>query len=82
MPTMNGTAWFSHDGPDKARSPGLRSIGLATAVAGCHRAMLKGVKARRTLAGLCYNLGKLFQHFRSSGAVVRIAKREKPQSHR
>ena len=82
MPTMNGTAWFRHDGPDMARSSGLIIIGLAAAVAGRHRVTLKAVKARRTLAGLCYNLDEMLRHFRSSEAVVRIAKLENPQSRR
>ncbi len=82
MPTMNGAVGFRHGGPDMARSPGLNIIGLAATVAGCHRVTLKVVKVRRALAGLCYNLGELLRHFRSSEAVVRIVKREKPQSRR
>lgn len=80
MPTMNGTAWSRYHGPDLARSRGLIIIGLAAAVAGCHR--VTAVKVRRALAGLCSDLREMLRHFRSSEAVVRIAKREEPQSRR
>ena len=82
MPTMNGTAWSRCDGPDMARSPGLIIIGLATAVAGCHRVALTVVKVRRALADLCSDLGEMLRHLPTSGAGVRIAKREKSQSRR
>ncbi len=78
MPTMNGTVWSRHHGPDLARSRGLIIIGLAAE--GCHR--VTAVKVRRVLAGLCSDLREMLRHFRSSEAVVRIAKRAKPQSRR
>lgn len=78
MPTMNGTAWSRRHGPDLAWSRGLINIGVAAE--GCHRET--AVKVRRALAGLCSDLREMLWHFRSSEAVVRIAKRAKPQSRR